>query len=120
MKVRDEDLWEQQRAELREDEVGKDFLTFVESWVDRAEVLMGEDSVSAAKALRASLLDTDTECGRVSVHFLGQMLVVIATHWNHGEDVIRSLTSIELRLVQDMLALKFSELEKQAEDMGNA
>ena len=120
MRVTDEDLWNQQRTELSEDQTGKDFLSFVEKWVGLAENLMTEKSEAPASALRQTLGQADQECGRVSIHFLGQMLVVIATHWEHGQEMIRSLTPIELRLVQDMLALKFAELEKKAEGSGNA
>ena len=121
MKVRDEALWQQQRAELQEDQIGKDFLSFIETWVELADTLIKENtSIAPISALRTTLCDADKEHGRVTSMFLGQMLVVIATHWEHGERAIEELTSIELRLVQDMLALKFSELEKQAEEMGNA
>ena len=119
MRVSDENLWNQQRTELSEDQTGKDFLAFVERWVDSAEKLVEEESVPPAVALRETLHEADQELGRVSIHFLGQMLVVIATHWALGQEMIETLTPIELRLVQDMLALKFVELEKQAEGAGN-
>lgn len=114
MKARDEELWQQQRQELQAEEVGQDFLAFVECWVDQAEKLLEQDIGSPAQAVRHALSHADSTHGRVSVHFLGQMLVVIGTHWQHGEEVIGGLTPIELRLVQDMLALKFAELERQA------
>jgi hypothetical protein len=120
MMVCNEDLWNQQRTELLEDQVGKDFLAFVEDWVGLAEELMSRDSMIPAEALRQTLHQADDELGRVSVHFLGQMLVVIATHWEHGQEMIKGLTPIELRLVQDMLALKFAELKLQAEGTSNA
>jgi hypothetical protein len=119
MKVRDENLWNQQRTELSQDQTGKDFLGFIERWVGMAEDLMAEGSLVPTSAIRQTLHQADQELGRVSVNFLGQMLVVIATHWEHGQEMIESLTPIELRLVQDMLALKFVELEKQAEKAGN-
>jgi hypothetical protein len=119
MRVSDENLWNQQRTELSEDQTGKDFLGFVEYWVDLAEDLMAEGSLVPSSALRQTLHQADQALGRVSIHFLGQMLVVIATHWEHGQEMIETLTPIELRLVQDMLALKFVELEKQAEGAGN-
>lgn len=117
MKIRDENLWQLQRSELQEDQVGKDFLAFVEGWASRAEDLL--DDLDPASALRKALEQADQDHGRVSIHFLGQMLVVIGTHWEHGEQMIEGLTPIELRLVQDMLALKCAELEKLAEESGN-
>ena len=83
----------------------------------RADQLMDEGIGGPVTALRHALDHADQEHGRVSIHFLGQMLVVIATHWEHGEDLTAGLSSIELRLVQDMLALKCAELEKQSEDI---
>ena len=120
MRVADENLWNQQRTELSEDQTGKDFLAFVERWVDLAEELMDGESLDPAPAVRQALHQADQELGRVSIHFLGQMLVVIATHWEHGQRMIEALTSIELRLVQDMLALKFAELRIEAEGAGDA
>lgn len=114
MKVRDASLWAQQQAELQSDPTGQDFLSFIETWTTRADNLCEEDIGGPATALRYSLEQTEKIHGRVSAHFLGQMLVVIATHWEHGEEMAESLTPIELRLVQDMLALKFAELQEQA------
>lgn len=114
MKVRDESLWAQQKAELQADRTGQDFLDFIETWVEQAESLHAEGIGDWATALRYALPYADQEHGRVSVHFAGQMMVVIGTHWEHGEQMIESLTPIELRLVQDMLALKCAELEVQA------
>lgn len=119
MMVCDEDLWSQQRTELLDNQVGKDFLAFVEDWAGLAEELMIKEPATPAEALRQTLHLADKELGRVSVHFLGQMLVVIATHWEHGQAMIEGLNPIELRLVQDMLALKFAELKLQAEGTSN-
>lgn len=115
MKVHDEALWAQQKAELQADATGRDFLKFIETWTARAEELHGEGIGSWITALRHGLDRADQVHGRVSAHFLGQMLVVIATHWEHGEEAAADFSSIELRLVQDMLALKFAELQETAE-----
>jgi hypothetical protein len=114
--VRNQGLWAQQCAELQENQTGRDFLEFIETWVTQAEQLYEEDIGSPATALRHALDHADQTHGRVGIHFLGQMLVVVATHWEHGEEMAESLTPIELRLVQDMLALKCAELQDQAEE----
>ena len=116
MIVRDEGLWSQQRAELQEDQTGRDFLDFIETWTARADELYAEDIGSPATAIRYSLDHADQAHGRVSAHYLGQMLVVIATHWEHGEEMADDLSPIEMRLVQDMLALKCAELQQQAQE----
>jgi len=117
--VRDAEVWSRRQAELQEDQTGRDFLDFIETWTARAEKLYAEDIGSAATAIRQSLDHADQVHGRVSAHYLGQMLVVIATHWEHGEEMAESLSSIEMRLVQDMLALKCAELDQTAEKAGN-
>lgn len=116
MKVRDQPLWAQQCAELAADQTAQDFLDFIVTWVEKAEQLLDEEIGSSATALRHALQHADEVHGRVSVHFLGQMLVVIATHWEYGQEMVEQLNPIELRLVQDMLALKCAELQRNAED----
>ena len=116
MIVRDEALWSQQRAELLGDQTGRDFLEFIETWTARADELYAEDIGSPATAIRYSLEYADQAHGRISAHYLGQMLVVIATHWKYGEEMAEGLGPIEMRLVQDMLAMKCAELQQQAEE----
>lgn len=89
-------------------------MAFVEAWVERAEKLLDEDIGAPITALRHALNYADEVHGRVSSTYVGQMLVVIATHWEHGQEMAGGLSSIELRLVQDMLALKFAELQAEA------
>ena len=121
MRVRDEAVWQQQCAELEADEIGRDFRRFVEVWVEEAERYYDDQGgfwdatiSDPAYALREALAVADEKMGRVSVHFLGQMLVVVATHWIHGDEMMANLTPIEMRLVQDMLALKVAELKQEA------
>lgn len=117
MIARDSELWEQQRAELQADATSRDFLEFIETWTAQADKLHAEEIGSPATALRHALQHAEQVHGRISAHFLGQMLVVIATHWNLGEEMAEGLTPIEMRLVQDMLALKFAEMQEQAGDV---
>lgn len=116
MRSGDEELWQEQCHELQAEQVSRDFLEFIECWVTRAEELLDNGMDSPAEALRQSLKHADETLGRVSIHFLGQMLVVIGTHWKYSEEMMSGLNAIELRLVQDMLALKFAELQRQAAD----
>lgn len=114
MRVCDQALWNLQCRELETNQIGRDFLSFLQTWVDQAEKLHDEEIGSWTTALRHALDHADIVHGRVSAHFMGQMLVVIATHWEHGQEAVESMSSIELRLVQDMLALKVAELQQQA------
>ena len=47
--------------------------------------------------------------------FVGQMMVVIISHWIHGHQVSAEFTPIEHRLMEDMLILKLRELRDAAE-----
>lgn len=119
MQVCDPAMWARQRSELQADPTGKDFLAFLETWVHQAEELLGQDETDPATALRRSLDRAESVHGRIAVQFVGQMLVVIAAHWTHGDDLISQLTPIEMRLVQDMLAIKLAELQSEAAATGD-
>lgn len=116
MQTQDEDLWQQQCMELMEDKVGKAFLEFVTDWLDTAEAVMDSDtSLSPTSALRASLAPVEERLGRISASFVGQMLVVVISHWKWGHQVSPELSPIERRLMEDMLILKLNELRESAE-----
>ena len=116
MKTLDNDLWHQQAAELTEDAVGREFLDFLTDWVDTAEqALVSDDSISPSTALRGALPVVEERFGRISASFIGQMLVVIISHWVHGHQVSSEFTSIERRLMEDMLILKLRELNESAQ-----
>lgn len=115
MKTPDESLWEHQRSELRSDETGRAFLEFVEDWVETAEYAMNQDSdLAPENAIRAALAPVEQRQGRIAASYVGQMLIVIASHWVYGTEMSERLTSIERRLMEDMLVMKLAELEKAA------
>lgn len=115
MRAIDEDIWEQQRAELLADgKVGSTFLEVLEFWVDEAEKM---PTGTPAEALRQALTLTEERFGRIEISYLGQMLAVIIIHWERGEEVANALTPIELHLVQDITYQKIlSQAQKAAED----
>lgn len=116
MQTLDSDLWTQQAMELKEDPVGKEFLDFLLEWVDLAEAAIeADDQISPSTALRACLIVAEEEFGRISASYIGQMLVVIISHWIHGHQLAAEFTSIERRLMEDMLILKLRELQESAE-----
>ena len=116
MQTLDEDLWQTQQAELKEDRVGQAFLDFILDWTETAEKGMEKDpDLSPIEAIRASLIVTEEKHGRISASFVGQMMVVIISHWIHGHQVSAEFTPIEHRLMEDMLILKLRELRDAAE-----
>lgn len=115
MKVVDEAQWQERCALLETTEEGKEFRKFLLAWMDEAERLV-EWTYSPAEAQRRAFVKTEQQLStRVSTHFLGQMLCVVAEHWDYGEQMMEGLTPIEVRLVEDSLALKIAELEEQAQ-----
>lgn len=134
MLIRDEALWTQAKAELSGDGVvGEAFLAFVIDWVDRAEKVMegsreflqqdgtwaGE--ASPAQALRDSLPAAEYAAGSdgVSLSYIAQGLVIILANWAHAEELWAGLSSIESKIVADMLAIKYQELEASANAVAN-
>lgn len=116
MQALDLDLWEQQCSELVEDKVGKAFLDFIIDWMDTAEAVMdSEHDLSPTSAIRLSLAPVEERQGRISASFVGQMLVVIISHWKWGQEISSELSPIERRLMEDMLILKINELRESAE-----
>ena len=117
MRVSDEARWQQQLAEFEAgDERGQAFRDFLIAWTDRAEEAISADLTPLA-ALTLALPDIEADRGRVTIGDIGQMLVVLAAFWAHGEAMVEALTPIERRLVQDTVALKVAALTEAA--MGN-
>lgn len=116
MKAHDEAAWQQQVAELEADgETGQTFRRIVEAWAEEAEHLLDEErAVSPLTALRDALAAVEAKYGRIDTFFLGQMLVVLAAFWAHGEDFARASSPIERRLMEDTVILKMRQLAEAA------
>ena len=98
-------------------EEGKSFLDFIVGWCDRAEEKILRVNLSPISALRSALTETEEFLGsRKNILIVGQALAVITMHWYYGgQDLTDGLTEVELRLVQDVLAVKIAQLEALAE-----
>ena len=133
MRVLDEATWQERRASLSADETSRAFLLFLETWAndaeryldwnenERAQIHGGVDQIPVigpAEALRWVLARTEEERARVRVHFLGQMMAVLAMHWTYGKAMMEGLTPIERRLVEDMTILKIQHEQDKAEQVG--
>jgi hypothetical protein len=132
MQIRDQALWAQAKAELSGDgAVGEAFLAFVIDWVDRAEKVIMERNreflcqdgtwvgqTSPAQALRDSLPAADRAAAGdsgVSLSYVAQGLVIILANWTEAEGLWKGLTTIESKVVSDMIAIKYFELQASAE-----
>ncbi len=118
MRVCDESTWQLQRSELLADgEVGQQFLTVLEAWVGAAEELLDAAGTQEyAGAINMALGVMEQKYGPVSIGFLAQMLVVIASFWEHGDQLVEGLSAIELRLIQEVAAVKIATLMAEADD----
>lgn len=114
MRIRDQALWQGQRAEA-DDEYGEGFLDFVESWCGRAEVLMRDEAIPGALggfageplgALQRTLNPTEAERGVLPPGWTAQMLLVIAACWYHGgPQLLEQMTTFEKKMCADMAAV---------------
>lgn len=115
MRVADEAFWVQQKNELTADDTGQAFLNFLEDWLTTAERAMDlSPDLPAQDAFRNSLNAVEQRQGRIACSYVGQMVVVAISHWVYGPDLADNLTSIERRLMEDVVLLKLSDLESQA------
>lgn len=126
MKARDADAWTQQTVELRADENGQRFLTFFEFWFDAAEKLISDgldaqmcngtpsNAWTPVRAMREALKVSEEQLGFLTVDWIGQMLAVASMHWAHGQEMVKGLTFVEHRLVQESVARKVAQLAEDA------
>ena len=49
---------------------------------------------------------------------LGNMLTLVVAHWKRGDEVAAELSSLELKLVTEVLALKLEEWQDSAQAGG--
>lgn len=120
MKVKDEAEWQLFCAEIANapDAVAEPFRDFLVAWAEAAEDWMGRRGGPGIVALRNSLRTVEAERGRWTVGFLGQMLVVLSTHWEPAGEpdlFFDHLTPIEQNLFADVAQLKMEELARAAE-----
>jgi len=116
MKSKDETHWLVQQSELRKDQTGIEFLEFVESWTSRAEQVIDDKDWTPDEAIRQTLVPTESELGRVSSNFLGQMLVVLVSEWFYGDELELGFTPLERRVFEDYVALMVTVAEQRANE----
>jgi hypothetical protein len=119
MKIRDESLWHELVKDLKESDEGVAFYDFVTAWADRAEQIMEQfrEGGTPAEALRMVLPTVENSFERKTIWILGQCLVVLCMHWEHGEELTNTFTELEIRLVEDVTALKIAQLQAAAESV---
>lgn len=114
MQFQDQIRWTDQEIELQADEASRAFLAFFTEWFTRAEGEMGHAWQNAALYVRSALAETERANGHLSVEWIGQMLLLAREHWQYGEAMMRDLSNIEIRLIQQMEAIKLAELAESA------
>lgn len=116
MRIKDQNLWQAQKAEIAQSEtkeIGELFLMFVEVWCDRAQVLLDDEphlghNLRPIDGLRRTLSAVESDLGMLPPGWVSQMLLVIAANWdcNQSEDdFFGSLTPIERHAVGDAATL---------------
>ena len=98
---------------------GKEFLKFFEWWLDSSEdVLLNYPDKTPLEALRLTLPQAETRFGEVTLHVLGSLLTLAVAHWKRGDEVAAELSSLELKLLTEVLALKLEEWQDSAQAGG--
>ena len=115
MRVKDEQLWTQQLAELDVDDQTRLFRDFLVAWADaiQGSVLFDDIRTVASKAFDV----TEQTLGFVSVEWLSQMLMLLIQHWVYGDELWESLSVWERRMVEQATVLKLAELQDDAADV---
>lgn len=126
MKIKDEALWQQQRAEFAADPnpLGKGFEKFVITWAELAEDILETRPGwnQPLEALRERLRDAEERAGHWTVGFLGQALITLMSHWaeiTDPKDFAESMTPIEANVVADTMAAWKAEANRRAQGAGN-
>lgn len=123
MQVKDEAEWDILVRDLKADgEEGQLFLQFLTQWCDQAEKVLGQNTdIHPLDALRQTLIETEEILkSRKNILIIGQLMAVAHMHWAFCDDeTLGGLTEIELRLIQDVLAIKIAHMEDLAESAGN-
>lgn len=116
MRVKDEQLWTQQLAELDTDDQTRLFRDFLVEWADQIDRFLGGSwGASGPHVIASKAFDvTEQTLGFVSVEWLSQMMLLLVQHWVYGDELWESLSVWEQRLVEQAAVLKLAELQDQA------
>ncbi len=115
MRVIDEAVWQEQQREIRESgELGEKFLEFFKFWTDAAESLVQQGKI-LPEALNFGLRETFANLGDIPSWALGQMLVLMSSHWVYREDIAEALTPIEMQLMLECLQMQIDKNQESAE-----
>lgn len=117
--------WSRQEQELRDTEIGVRFLEIVDFWTAAAEGILTrswtivsddhpEGSQDVTGAFRGAFLAVEDKFGHITIHWMGQLMVVIIQWWERGEELQKGLTVFESRIVEEALHRKLTELVEMA------
>ncbi len=125
MKVRDEADWTIQEQMFRDQgETGVVFRDFMVFWCETAETMVDQAVLTAnrempiTQAFRLALPIAEQQFGNLQNIFVGQMLLAIGNYWVHGQEVVTSLTNIELKFYMEAVQLNHERLSEMAAQQG--
>lgn len=127
--------WADQELELQADEQSRRFLRIFTDWFSLAQTLYDETEPTCgetdpktgkqveygarrrrtlAQAVRQAMIDVEDKHGLLSMEWIGQMLLLAREHWVHGQDLMNGLTRLELRMIEQVEAVKLAMLAEAA------
>lgn len=123
MIVVDQFEWSEQVREIKNSgETGVGFLNFFETWIKHVEESLSLSSVEEPReaffgyVLRKDFVRTEQELDtKIPLFYVGQMLVLLSSHWVYREELFEQLTPFEQKLLLETLEAKVSELQREAE-----
>lgn len=131
-KPADEQSWSMTKKSIQEDgPTGAKFLVFLNFWLNCAEQMLADNAaqltfaddhrqppatteLTVPNAVRQALELAEARLGFVDVWFMGQLLVVMCSYWQHGDALAQGMSVIELKLTGQALAYKLHELQELA------
>lgn len=107
--------WSQQVQAFQADEEGRQFYEYLTFWVDTAERLMDELTLTPHAAMNDALALVEANVANLDASFMGQMLLNIVSAWEHGHEFAENLSPIEMKLVVSAAQHRQQLLRDQAE-----
>lgn len=124
MEVQDRVRWAAQEMELKTgDDTSRKFLEFFTAWFEEAERghANRSDTVFGSghprplmDSVRNAYVATELKLGYLSMEWIGQMLLIASEHWVHGPEMLKDMTVLEARMLEQMTAIKLVELQEAA------
>lgn len=117
-------LWSMTKNDLDLDDIGKEFIAYMELWCDTAERLYEEDNgpdsaVDIRTCVMTAMETPETERGPIVGGYLGSMLMYMINAWEYGPQLAEQLSPVEAKMVAAAAQQQLEENKATAEAREN-